>query len=306
MHSFRIHVASLFLAASAILSATPSSAASARPWSLGISAGASYDDNVNVSALDVKAGKGDAMGNFGLDAGYKLVDDGTNKLAVSYDFSQSLHATLSQFDIQSHALGMSASTEWDGTTLGLSYTFYHMLLGGSRFLDMHVVNPSVSGFVTPHLYLRASYFYYGKSFYTYVARDASHHEPHMTLFYFFNHAKSFVSLDAQYQIENTTGAQYDYKGYAVTASVQQPLDLGFTTVKFKAGYTYLHRNYDNITPSIGVKRYEDRSTVQASAEVPLTEGLSFELKDRYMDRNSNLLTTKYTENVISGSLHYAF
>lgn len=306
MPSFKSWAAAMLVAAAGLATISPSQAAGAKPWSLGLSAGYSYDNNVNVSALDVKAGKGDTVANFGLDAGYKLVDGPTNKLSVSYDFSQSLHGTLSNFDIRSHALGISGTTDWGNTTLGLSYTFYHLLLAGRNFLDMHVVNPSISGFVAPHLYLRASYFYYGKSFYTYVARDASHHEPHMTLFYFFNGAKSYFSLDAQYQIENTTGAQFDYKGYAFTASVQQPLDLGVTTVKFKAEYTYLRRNYDNITPSIGVKRYEDRSTVQASAEVPLTRRLAFTIKDRYMDRNSNLLSTKYTENVIGGTLRYNF
>jgi hypothetical protein len=306
MHSFRIHAVALFAAAVAVMAASPSYAADTQPWSLGISAGVSYDDNVNVSALDVKAGKGDTLANLGLDAGYKLVDDRGNKLSLSYNFSQSLHATLKNFDIQSHELGISGTTNWDGATLGLSYSFYHLLLAGKNFLDMHVVNPSVSGFIAPHLYLRASYFYYGKSFYTFVARDASHHEPHMTLFYFFNRAKSYVSFDAQYQIENTTGAEYDYKGYAFTASVLQPVDLGFTTVKVKAGYTYLRRDYDNITPSIGVKRFEKRSTIHASAEIPITDGLAFTVEDRYMDRNSNLLSTKYTENVIGGSLHYAF
>jgi hypothetical protein len=306
MHKFRIHAVALFAAAVAVVAASPSYAADTQAWSLGISAGASYDDNVNVSALDVKAGKGDTITNLGLDAGYKLVDDKTNKLSFNYDFSQSLHASLKKFDIQSHELGFSGTTNWDGATLGLSYSFYHLLLGGSSFLDMHVVNPSVSGFIAPHLYLRASYFYYGKSFYTFVARDASHHEPHVTLFYFFNRAKSYISLDAQYQIENTTGAEYDYKGYAFTASVLQPVDLGFTTVKVKAGYTYLRLDYDNITPSIGVRRYETRSTLHASADIPLSDSLAFTLEDRYMNRNSNLLSTKYTENVISGTLHYRF
>ena len=306
MPSFKSWAAAMLMAAASLAAISPSQAADAKPWSLGLSAGYSYDNNVNVSALDVKAGKGDTIANFGLDAGYKLVDEKSSKLSVSYDFSQSLHTTLSNFDIQSHELGMSGTTDWGHTTLGLSYSFYHLLLAGRSFLDMQVVNPSISGFVAPHFYLRASYFYYRNSFYTYVARDASHHEPHMTLFYFFNGAKSYLSLDAQYQIENTTGAEYDYKGYAFTASVQQPLDLGFTTVKFKAGYTYLRRNYDNITPSIGVKRYENRSTVQASAEVPLTSRLAFTVEDRYMDRNSNLLSTKYKENVIDGTLRYNF
>lgn len=298
--------ASALAVAAIILAVNSARADNAKPWWLKLSAGASYDDNVNLSVLDLKSGKGDGIGNFGLSTGYKLVDSESSRLAISYDFSQSLHAKLTNFNIQSHEFGLSGTTSMGGATLGLSYSFYHLLLAGRSFLDMHVANPSVSGFVLPHIYVRGSYFYYRKSFYTVPGRDASNQQPDLTVFYFFNGAKSYVSMDSHYEIEKTSAPEYDYKGYAIGVKMQNPVDFGATTVDFQAGYTYLHRSYENITPSIGAKRFENRSTVRFATEIPLPDRFALAIDYRYMNRDSNLLITKYSENVIGSTLSYNF
>lgn len=306
MSARRLFVASLGLAAAALLASTSAQAQDDQPWSLGVTAGISYDDNVTVEQLDVKSGVSDTIGNFGLSAGYEVLDSKTNQLKLSYDFSQSLHDKLTNFDLQSHAVGFTGSTDLGGVSLGYSYKFFHMLLGGKSFLNMHVVNPSLSGFVTPNLYVRGSYFYFDKSFHTFVGRNASYHQPDLAIYYFFNQSKSYVSVGGHYEIENTAAPQYDYKGYAFTTALQVPVDLSVRTVKFQLGYTYLHRDYDNITPSIAAKRFETRSTVKLSAEIPLVDRLAFTLDYKYVDRDSNLLATKYSENVVGGTLGYDF
>lgn len=299
-----IFPASVLLVAAAMLASTAAYAQDSKPWSLELKAGVSHDDNVTVQQLDVKSGRGDTIGNFELAAGYKLLDSKTDKLTLNYDFSQSLHETLSNFDIQSHSIGFTGSTDLDGVSLGYAYSFYHLLLGGKSFLDMHVVNPSISTFVLPNVLIRGSYFYYDKSFYTATARDATQHQPDVTAFYFFDQSKAYVSLGAHYEIENTVAPEFDYKGYALSANLQMPVDLGISEVKFDAGYTYLHRNYDNITPSLGVKRFENRSTFRVAAEIPLIEQLDVTLDYRYVDRHSNLASSNYKENVVGAMLGY--
>lgn len=299
-------LAASLLVVSALVMPQAAMAQDSKPWSLGLKAGVSYDDNVTIQQLDVKSGIGDTIGNFEANAAYKLVDSQTNQLTLNYNFSQSLHKKLTNFDIQSHDIGFSGSTKVGGTTLGLSYSFYHLLLGGKRFLNMQVVSPSISGFIAPNVFLRGSYSYYDKQFHSVVARNASHHEPDITAFYFFNQSKSYVSLGGHYEIENTASPEFDYKGYALTAALQQPVAVGAREVKLNASYTYLHRNYNNITPSIGAKRYETRSTVAVSAEVPIVNRFSFIADYRYVDRQSNLSSANYKENVISGSLGYEF
>lgn len=289
------------------LSMSAALATDEKPWSLQLKAGASYDDNVVIEQIDTKAGVGDSAANFALSAGYKFVDTKTDKLSIGYDFTQSLHSKLSAFDIQNHDLSISGSTELDGATLGATYTFYHLLLGGRNFLDLHMVNPSILVPVTSHVFVRGAYLYMYKSFLGVNSnRSASHHQPEAQVFYFFDESRAYVQAGGDYEIENANGPEFTYKGYALNTSLQLPLNVMSHDVKLTAGYTYLHRYYDNITPSIGAKRRETRSTVTAGLEIPLVNRFSFLLGDRYVDSISNLPTAKYTENVISGTLSYDF
>lgn len=292
--------------ASIIVFSAGASAKDTKPWSLSIKAGIQYDDNVTVDQTDVTTGIGDTAAVFEASAGYKLIDKKSGSLEVGYDFSQSLHQDLSDFDIQNHGLSVSGSIDTSGLTIGGMYTFYHLLLGGHRFLDMHMLSPSVAGFVTPQLYVRASYIFFDKSFKTALARDATNHQPGVDAYYFFDDAKAFVSFGGHYEIENATGPEFDYSGYALTTSLQLPLDISQRPGKLKAGYTYSKRNYGNITPSIGVKRRENRSTFHTEADVPLIGDLSGVAEYQYIDRSSNLPSADYTENVITGSLKYDF
>ncbi|MBU6442955.1 MAG: DUF560 domain-containing protein [Alphaproteobacteria bacterium] len=302
-------IAALSLAAGlGILGWPPAQAADTNPWSLGLKAGVTYDDNVVLQQTDIKTGIGDTSADFELNAGYKLIDTKTDSLSIGYDFSQNLHAKLKNFDIQNHNISIVGSTQFEGATLGASYTFYHLFLAGGNFLDLHALNPSVLVSVTPQIFVRAAYLYMGTSFLTPATKDrsASHHQPETQLFYFFDNSRAYVLVGANYQIENANSAEFSYKGYALTASLQLPIDLPVAGSKLTVGYTYLSRNYDAITPSIGVKRYERRSTVTAGVTVPLVDKLSATLDYKYMDRSSNLLTTNYSENVIGAALHYDF
>lgn len=289
------------------LIATSAFAKDDKPWSLNLKAGATYDDNIVIEQIDTATGVADTSADFELAAGYKLVDTKVSKLAVGYDFSQSLHSKLPAFDIQSHALSISGSMQTGGTTLSASYSFYHLFLGGRNFLDLHVVDPSVLIPVSSHVFVRGAYLYLNKSFLgTNGRRSASHHQPGLQAFYFFDQARAYVLAGADYEIEDASGPEFSYKGYALTARLQLPFEVLSRDATLKADYTYLHLNYDNITPSIGVKRFETRSTVRIGAVIPIAGGLSFLADYKYIDRNSNLLSTKYTENILSGALSYDF
>lgn len=296
-----------FLAAAMALGSSSASAEGTQPWWLDLKAGVAYDDNVTVEQLDTKAGIGDAVGNFELSTGYKFVDSKTDKFSVSYDFSQSLHAKLSDFDIQSHSLSLYGSTQFDGATVDGTYSYYHLLLAGRNFLDIHMLNPGVLYPVAPQIFVRGDYFYMYKSFLGADApRSGSHHQPEAEMFYFFDQAHAYVLLGGDYQIETTNGPEFAYKGYELKAGLKMPFDFFSGEGEFTANYAYLNRNYDNITPSIGAKRFENRSTVKVGAEVPVVDRLAFALDYQFIDRHSNLPTANYTENVIGGTLGYKY
>lgn len=291
----------------AAFAATPALAKDTQPWSLTVKAGVEYDSNVTVEQTDVTTNIGDSALNLGVEAGYKLIDNKNgDKLSIAYDFSQSLHQDLTDFDIQSHSGTIAGATEVAGATLGMSYSFYHLLLGGDRFLDMQVLNPSVSGFIAPNVYARGAYSYFDKNFKVANDRDAENHQGAADLYYFFNNSRSYFTVGGRYEIENAVGPEFDYDGFALNANVQFPLVLTSDKGKINLGYAYRKRDYDNVTPSLGEKRHENRSTFKAMAETPLIKALSLRVEYQYTDRNSNYLPSNYTENLVSGTLSYRF
>ena len=292
--------------ASALALSTAATAKNSKPWSLSLKADVQYDDNVTVDQTDLTSGVGDAAAVFEASAGYKLIDKKSGSLEVGYDFSQSLHQDLTNFDIQNHGLSVSGSIDAGDVSIGGMYTFYHLLLGGNGFLDMHMINPSVAGFVTPQLYVRGSYIFFDKTFKTVHSRDATNQQPGIEAYYFFDNAKAFFSVGGHYETENATGPEFDYDGYALTTSFQMPLHVASRSGKVRASYTYSKRNYNNVTPSIGVKRRENRSTLHAQADLTIVGALSATAEYEYIDRSSNLPSADYTENIITGGLKYDF
>jgi hypothetical protein len=298
--------AGLCVLAALSLASASAHAAGERPWSLDLKAGAQYDDNVTVEQTDITTGVADAAALFEASAGYKLLNGKKNKVDVGYDFSQSLYSKENNFDIQSHSLSLTGSTTRGGVTYGGSYYFFHLLLGGKDFLDMHLISPSVAGFVRPNLYVRGWYYFFDKTFHTAPSRDATNQQPGVAAMYFFDQSKAYVSVGGNYEIENAKGPEFDYKGYALTTALKLPLPIAGRQGRLKFEYVYSRRDYDNITPSIGVKRKETRSTLRADAVIPVTDHLSFDAEYKYVNRDSNLPIANYDENVVGGSFHYAF
>lgn len=293
-------------AAVAALQGASAFAKDEKPLSLIITAGAEYDSNVSVDQADLLTRQGDTAVVLGVAAKYKVALGEDSSLSFGYDFDQSLHTDLSAFDLQTHTASFGADTKVGGLGLGADYSFSHILLGGNSFLDIQQAGPSISGFLTKSIYLRASYVYLDKNFKLSDNRDATAHQGSGDAYYFFMKNKGFINIGGRYGTENAVDLALDYSSFQVGSVVQLPLPLLSDGAKVKFGYAYRERNYDNITPVIGAVRHENRSTYKVDAVVPFTEHLSFKPEYRYVDRNSNFASSNYTENVVTGALSYRF
>lgn len=289
-----------------VLIQTPAFAKDDKPFSLSVSAGAEYDSNVTVEQLDVLTSKGDVAAILGASAKYKLSINDKSSLTIGYDFDQSLHKDLTAFDLQTHTLSAGGEFNVGSATLGVDYSFYHILLGGSGFLDMHQINPTISGFITKSIYLRAGYTYLDKSFKLTKNRDAKTSQVAGDGYYFFDNNQGYINLGGRYDNENTVDPTLDYSGFQLSANAQLPVNFLTKNSKLKFGYAYRERNYDSITPSIGARRIENRSSFKIAADVPILAHMSFKPEYRYVDRNSNYAFSNYTENVVTGTLNYRF
>tara|TARA_R110002096_G_scaffold309403_4_gene503974 strand:+ start:48 stop:962 length:915 start_codon:yes stop_codon:yes gene_type:complete len=269
-------------------------------------AGFVYDSHVSVDQLDLLASGGDSKWVFKAGGGYEhpFAEDGA--INVGYKFSQSLYQDFNTFDLQSHTLNTGVKNKFGKVTVAGNYSYVNTKLGGNAFLDMHIVSPSISGFVAPNYFVRAGYNYYKKDFETANDRDANTNVFTVDGFYFFNKSKSYFTVGASYEDENATADPFDLSGYSLRAALQFPLDVVKDGGKVRFSYEYRDRNYDNITPSIAAIREETRSTLKANLEIPIYDHFAIVGEHKYVDRKSNFSSSNYTENVSSISLAYSF
>lgn len=267
-----------------------------KPYSLELTAGAEYDSHLTVEELDIESSVGDIAAIFRLDADYKPVRSRAGELRVGYSFDQSLYAERDEFDTQTHRLSAGGSARIGRARLATDYSFYHIRLGGDPLLNMHVISPSLSGFVGDKLFARAYYSYFDKDFQRFENRDANTHQAGFTVNRYFNRSRSFVSIGARYDNEDAVDPALDYEGLLLTANLQLPLELAARRGKVNFGYSYRDRDYDNVTPSIGERRRENRSVFRVRSELPIVNKLSLQADYGYTDRNSNFPSADYNEH----------
>lgn len=162
--------------------------------------------------------------------------------------------------------------------------------------------------MTEELYLSAFYRYSDRNYNRGDdARDADNHQAGADAYWYFDRAeRGYLSVGGSYTDEDALGPEFDYDAFSGRASAQWPIALFDHEGRLRLSYAYQIRDYDNITPSIGVVREEDRHTLRAYGDLDLGEHLKALIEYRYVNRDSNLPTANYTENVISTGFRYRF
>ena len=282
-----------------------------RAWGLDVSAGIKFDDRVTVDEADASAAS-DVAAVFGVDADYRLLDSDDSRIEIGYQFDQSIYQDFTAFDYQKHNPTLSAWTKTAiGVKLGLNYAFTHAQLGGSFFLNQHMLSPSISGFVADDVQVTAFYKFYDKD-YADNNRDGQTGESGVDVHFFFDKSKKgYVVVGAGYISEDTSGTAFVYSGPTARATVQLPIDPFGQPGKLRFSYTYQLRDYDNLSsltpPSpTGDTRRDDRQTLRAYGEVEIVGDLKATAEYRFTDRSSNLSTADYSKNVVSLGLEYGF
>jgi len=281
-------------------------AADDQPWSIEASAGIEYDSNITVQEVDVDTGQGDIAGLLDFSANYKIEVDNSTTFEVGYSFSQSLHEDATNFDLQSHIVTALAKHKFDGFDLGVNYLYINTSLGGESFLQIHKASPYVAFFATPSLYVRAAYSYTDKNLETSNDRDAKTHGVGASVFYFMNHSKTYLMMSYQYDSLDANADHFDYNGHDLKVRYQVKFPWGARNARFRIGGRYMKRNYDGITPSIGVARDDERASIEGMLEIPFFDNWTAALNYRYTDATSNLPSADYKESLISFEVGFEF
>lgn len=273
-------------------------------YSATISAGVQYDSNVSVDDADISLRQGDEAALLSLSLRATPVDTKDWTLRVGYDLDETYYDEITDYDLEIHTVTAGVARRIGKVTLAADYQYSHILLDNDSYLDMHLASPSISGFATDRLFLRAAYTYLRKGFVTSENLDASTDMAAFDAYRFFARRKGYIAIGLRYEDENAAGPQYDYRGLQGTVRAQIPFRLLKANARAKLSYSYGERNYSSITPFIGVERFEKRSTWNIGFELPLSKALTFKPSLRFVDRDSNHPIYDYKEHVITGVLSY--
>ena len=273
-------------------------------WWLKGSGGAEYDDNLTEEERDLATGFSDWAAVFEFEGGYRFLDRKPFEAEVTYDFYQSIYEVFqspddntSDLNTQTHTAGVSANVDLDMWDIGMDYDYTYMFLGGDSFLQTHDISPNVGLLAFPFLYLNLSYNFGIKDYIEEEddPRDAVYHSAGIDAFLFFMEYKGYVQVGYEAKIEDADADEFDYLGHTAICAVKFPLPYKSS---LRLMYEYNFRDYENITPSIGEEREDNRHTFNAVFTKELFDNFEIKVDYKHVQSDSNLPTVDYHENVI--------
>lgn len=270
---------------------------SAKPWRLRVGLGGEYDDNLTVEEQDLATDQADFATVLELEGGYRFQVPKPYEADISYSVYQSLYDDYSQFDLQTHTLGLTGSRDFDGVEAGLSYAYSYMFLGREGFMQSHRFTPN-AGFSLPHdLYASLSYNLENKDFRktTDNGRDAVNQAVGGDLFAFFLENKGYVQVGYRLENENAAVDEFDYWGHTVLAAVQVP---AWYETKARLSVKYQGKEYRHLNPDIGEERDDTKQTVGLMISRKFLGRYEAKVDYQHIDSDSNLESNDYTENVL--------
>ena len=279
------------------------------PFSASVSAGLEYDSNITVDSIDSTSNVGDNAFVFDGSLGFDVVDNDDTNFSVGYDFYQSLHDDVDEFDLQIHGFNADVRRSIDRIDLGATYLFNTIKLGDESFLDMHTIRPSVGYLLSNNkVYLTGAYEYQDQSFkqVNLMGRDAIKHSGSLKALFLLGDGRT-INTGYTYSRHNALNDGFSYDGQRLEASLKLPFDVANREVTFRGSYRYTIRNYDAESLQFDTEIREDRRhNLRTSLEIPLFSGFFTKVEYEYIDSNSTLASVDYTENITTVSVGWEF
>ena len=253
-----------------------------------------YDGRIRVDELDIDQREGDFVALVEAKLRALPVDGAERSLTLGYDFSQRSHFDFPDLDRQSHRFVADGMVKVGRAELGAGLDFLHFRLGGDALLNIKGVEPSLTLPVSTRTTFSGSYRYEHWGFYDLDARDSANYLPTLTVAHRIDPGTQLTAR-IRHEKVNAVEPRFDLNGFLFGAAAQVPLRLLDRRGSARLDYEYRKRDYDNITPSIGERRREDRSVLTGTADLFLSDLVGLRSSIRFTDRNSNFPASNYEE-----------
>ncbi|MEE8260064.1 MAG: hypothetical protein V3R14_03585, partial [Nitrospinaceae bacterium] len=118
--------------------------------------------------------------------------------------------------------------------------------------------------------------------------------------------KSYLLFSYRFEDKTTQGDAFTYAGHFGTIAAKTSLPFWNRRGTFNVAYNFFHKDYKHITPSLGKERYDLQHSFQVNLAQPLYKSLQLNLNYEYIDSDSNLQESDFTENIVSFAFSVAF
>lgn len=277
-----------------------------RPYRLHAGTAFEYDSNVALApdnanlANNVYGISNKSDGRAVITAGGKYQHQFTPEIGASagYDFLQSLHFDLQEYDVQTHQFGAEAHYIRDAITVGLATGYEHSLLDGDSLLNGATVLPWLrydeGDFGRSEVYYRMRYRNFLPSAFSPVRDNVNNAAGVRQFFSLGAHDRNFIlgyRFDSD-QASEVVGRLYNYNGN----QFEFGLDWAFTdTLRADALYAYRIENYDAASGDRDDHEHQILSRLQKRVAPYTWVSASY----IYRDNQSDQLSYDYTRHIVS-------
>lgn len=296
----------------------------AKPWSLYGSLGFAYDSNVvagpsesDVSGRPGISGKDDGSTEIGFGGGYTLLDSDLGSVRASYDFYQSVHFSLTEFDLQGHRVQLLAASAPTGMVrYGIAGTYDFYALDYQSFYQEGLGTPWVSIAEGSDAATQAYYTLRGRDFFRAPfnpGRDSINNAAGLRQFVALGDPRWALGIGYQFDAEDTVsngpmGNDFQYKGNQFDVDVAIPV---LAETRIEVGYLLRFEDYQfvNSRPNRDgsfVRRHDVGNRVAAAAVHDLTEHLALTFDFIGIINNSNIPNFEYDRNIVSAGVRVVF
>jgi len=277
--------------------------AGARP-SLRLTGGFQYDDNVILEQDNPIAPTGDKKADW---RGVLLLEGvlpfgvtGRRGAEAAYQFYQSLHGSLEDYNVQEHVGRVGGHYAFSRTSrFDLTYEFRYAFVGGEHYSTTHWFAPVFSVNLTSQSLteLHGTYSsdrYFDTPVFTALTEkngpSASAGLTHTVL----SGRKTGIALDYTYDTHDAVMDYWDYTGHrgAVSALTEAGRYKLFATL------SYHDKKYGGIPPGATEKRHDGVQELLAGVSRKAGTTVTVTLSDQYTLNDSNLPLYEYRRNIV--------
>ncbi|MBI5142825.1 MAG: tetratricopeptide repeat protein [Nitrospirae bacterium] len=269
---------------------------------LGVALGGQYDSNVILepdNPVSPSSGKkADWRAIVSANAGVTLFDTGRFAADVDYNFYQSKHKDVTNFDVQQHSVSLSGrySPARDMRT-ELGYALAYATVGGDEYSVTHTFRPSIA---VAHTSGAITEFYFAQEFRNFInGADFETNSDRTGTNAAFGMAQtrklgenSGWGFGYKYERESADKETWDYNGHTGNLN----FSAGTGTIRVMLGATLAYKEYLRESDSDSIRR---DTTQDYSADMVWspTESVSLTLSEVYTINNSNIGKFDYKRSI---------